>query len=265
MKFIRLFTVAALSTTILAGGSINVLAEETSELRGTNSDGQIEFVPDNGPLEVIPPEEGPDVELHPDVEGTTGPLSIVKVSQMDFGTQVISTSDENYNMVAEMQQLIGTEGEEGLVPYVSFAQVQDLRGNNEGWQLRLSLDEFTSDTRNGVLTAAELHLDDPRIQYSGRDENQAPSAHGTRLTLIPGGSGQPIMTANTGQGAGASSVVWGNQADLNAQFADLDNLENQVVENKNIILSVPGSTAKDAAIYTSTLTWELTAAPGADV
>ncbi|WP_019724700.1 WxL domain-containing protein [Enterococcus mundtii] len=33
------------------------------------------------------------------------------------------------------------------------------------------------------------------------------------------------------------------------------------VRNESIVLSVPGSTAKDVATYRSTLTWELSALP----
>ncbi|EPH87078.1 hypothetical protein D922_04402 [Enterococcus faecalis 06-MB-DW-09] len=262
MKLIRLATVAALTTTILAGGAASAFAAETLEVRDLTSSGQIEFTPaDDEELEVIPPEQGPDgpdVDIDVDVPGVTGPLSIVKVANMDFGSQVISNQDKVYNMVAEMQPLRET-GE--LVPYVSFAQVQDVRGNNAGWDLKVSMTDFTSNTQNGVLTGAEIEFVDSRIQYEGINQENAPGNHAAGLELVPNNAGVSVMTAETGQGAGASSVVWGNQADLNAQFADE---EIEVVENDMIRLSVPGSTAKDATTYTSTLNWELEAAPGAD-
>lgn len=264
MKLIRLATVATLSTVILAGGFKNVSAQE---VRDVTTDGQVEFRPageDDDPLEVINPEkdpESPDVDINPEMPGTTGPLSIVKAAWMDFGTQVISNQDQVYNMVAEMQQLTGTEGDENKVPYVSFAQVQDLRGTNEGWNLKVSLDDFTSNTQNNVLTGAEIALLSPRIQYEGVNTENAPIAHSDGLRLIPGVGSVSVMRAPEGHGAGASSVVWGNQADLNAQFID-DEVE--IVTNNAIKLSVPGSTAKDATTYTSTLTWELSATPGDD-
>lgn len=256
MKLIRLATVAALTTTILAGGAASAFADE---VRDVSSTGQIEFTPsDNEELEVIPPEEGPDVDIEVEVPGTTGPLSIVKVAHMDFGSQVISNQDQTYNMVAEMQPLRET-GE--LVPYVSFAQVQDVRGNNAGWDLQVSMSEFTSNTQNSVLTGAEIEFVDSRIQYEGINQDNAPGNHAAGLVLSPNNAGVSVMTAETGQGAGASSVVWGDQANLNAQFADE---EIEVVENDMIRLSVPGSTAKDATTYTSVLNWELTTTPGAN-
>ncbi|MFP8918574.1 WxL domain-containing protein [Enterococcus innesii] len=264
MKFIRLATIAALSSTILAGGAVSVFANETREV---TTEGQVQFTAptdEDGEPEVIPPidpEVGPDVEIDPEVPGTTGPLSIMKAATMNFGSQVISNQDQVYNMVAEMQQLRGTEGDENKVPYVSFAQVQDLRGTNAGWDLQVSLSDFTSNTQNNVLTGAEIEFVDSRIQYEGTNTENAPSAHTTGLTLLPNGAARSVMTAAQGQGAGASSVIWGDQADLNAQFADE---EIETVTNNAIQLSIPGSTAKDATTYTSTLSWELTSTPGDD-
>ncbi|MGM7317088.1 WxL domain-containing protein [Enterococcus casseliflavus] len=268
MKFIRLATLAALSTTILAGGATSAFAEEDvvkgQEVRTVRTDGEIKFsapTDEDGELEVIPPLPGPDVDIDPEVPGTTGPLSIVKAATMNFGSQVISNQDQTYNMVAEMQQLAGTQGDNNKVPYVSFAQVQDLRGTNVGWDLQVSLSDFTSTTQNSVLTGAEIEFVSPRIQYEGNTAANAPTAHASGLKLLPNGAARPVMTAGTGKGAGASSVIWGNQADLDAQFAN-DDID--VVENNAIRLSIPGSTTKDATTYKSTLNWTLTTIPDAD-
>lgn len=263
MKLLRFATIAALSSTILTGGAISAFAEEAREVK---TDGQIQFTAptdEDGELEVIPPidpdeDDAPDVELDPEIDGTTGPLSIMKAATMNFGSQVISNQDQVYDMVAEMQQLRGTEGDENKVPYVSFAQVQDLRGTNEGWNLQVRLSDFESGTQNNQLTGAEITFVDHMLRYDGSNQANAPEAHEEGMTLMPDGAARPVMTAAQGKGAGASSVVWGNQADLNAQFAD-ETIE--VVKNNAIQLFIPGSTAKDAATYESTLTWELTATP----
>lgn len=255
MKVLNL-AIVALLTTILAGGA-TAFAEEA---RKVTTEGQIIFTP-NADEEsvVIPPENEPDVNIDVEVPGTTGPLSIVKATTMNFGSQVISNQDQTYNMVAEMQKLTNptTDGPKE-VPYVSFAQVQDTRGNNAGWDLKVSLSDFTSTSQNNVLTGAKVSLLDPRIQYEGNTATNAPVGHASRLDLIPGAGAVPVMTAANQKGAGSSSVVWGNQEDLTKQFADKDV---DVVENKAIQLSIPGSTAKDATTYTSTLSWELTSTP----
>lgn len=266
MKFIRLATVAALSTTILAGGATAAFAQETRE---ATTEGQIQFTPageEDGELVVIPPvtpEEGaPEVDLDPIVPGTTGPLSIMYAPTMNFGSQVISNKDQTYNMVAEMARLTNPEdGGPTHVPYASFAQVQDVRGSNAGWDLQVSLSDFKSGTQNDTLTGAEIELVNSAIRYEGNNTENAPESHQAGLKLLPNGAARSVMTAAQGKGAGASSVVWGNQADLNAQFADE---ENDVVTNDAIQLSIPGATAKDATTYTSTLTWELTTTPGDD-
>ncbi|MDA9471612.1 WxL domain-containing protein [Enterococcus sp. 5H] len=268
MKLLNLATIGLLSTSILAGG-VTAFAEE---VRNVTTDGEISFtaVDEDGEgedTEVIPPEgeDGPDVEIPP-VEGpdggNKGPLTIAYAPTMNFGSQVISNQDRAYSMVAEMQQLAGTTGDENKVPYTSFAQVQDTRGTNGGWDLQVSLSNFTSGTQNGTLTGAEISLRDPRIQYEGSNAANAPAAHASRLNLRPGTGSVSVMTADPTKGAGVSSVVWGNQADLDEQFED-DDVD--VVKNDAIVLSIPGSTAKDAATYSSTLTWELTATPGDDV
>ncbi|MGG5337860.1 hypothetical protein IGJ48_000528 [Enterococcus pernyi] len=277
MKFVRLATIAALSSTIFAGG-LTAFADETPEtpeetskaVTKVETDGIIEFTPnEEEELVVVPPEGGPDVDIEPEVPGTTGPLSIMKAATMNFGSQVISNQDQTYNMIAEKQQKTGTTGEENKVPYVSFAQVQDVRGTNAGWDLQVRMTDFkaTSTTVNDTLIGAEISLLDPRIQYEGSTPGNAPAFNApftntdevNYLKLLPNASAVSVMKAEKDKGAGVSSVVWGNQADLDKQEAD-DTTE--VVTNNAIQLFVPGSTAKDATQYKSTLTWELSNTPG---
>lgn len=264
MKLVRLATIAALSSTVFAGG-MTVFAEDGStdtskEVRNVTTNGTIEFTPnEDEELVVVPPVKEPDVEIEPEVPGTTGPLSIMKAVTMDFGSQVISNQDRTYNMVAEKQQKKGTIGEENKVPYVSFAQVQDVRGTNAGWNLQVRMTDFkATNTTNDTLLGAEISLLDPRIQYEGSTPENAPAAHASELKLLPNASAVSVMKAEKDKGAGVSSVVWGNQADLDAQEA---NDEVDVVTNNAIQLFVPGSTAKDATQYKSTLTWELSNTP----
>ena len=65
------------------------------------------------------------------------------------------------------------------------------------------------------------------------------------------------MTAANHQGAGTSTAVWGDHDAIAKQVED----GAAVVENEAIQLFVPGTTAKDAVTYTSTLTWELGQTP----
>ncbi|MDB1689565.1 WxL domain-containing protein [Enterococcus casseliflavus] len=228
---------------------------ESTMGKTVNTKGQITFLPSSEELVIIPPETSPEVVIPPEVPGVTGPLSIVKAISMDFGRQVISTKDHTYEMIAELAEL--SDGS-GKIPYVSFVQVQDLRGTNEGWSLNLSLSDFTSKTRNNVLKGAEILLIDPRVHYEGSNEANAPISNKQEIDLKPNTGTVPLMTAPSGTGAGTSSFVLGNQRDLEDQM--LEQTDNGV-KNTNILLTVPGRTEADATIYRSTLTWELGLVP----
>ncbi|WP_208559715.1 WxL domain-containing protein [Marinilactibacillus kalidii] len=269
MNYIKLATITALSSTILLSG-LSASAQETREVE---TDGTIEFISDTDQeLIVTPPEPGepgepgqpgPDeIVINPEVPGTTGPLSIIKAVTMDFGSQVISNQDQTYNMIAEMVELAEARPDGTTeVPYVSFAQVSDTRGSNAGWDLQVSLSDFTSNTQNNVLNGAQVALNDARIQYAGNNQNNAPTTQSGSIELIPESGSVSIMKADSGKGAGVSSVVWGNQADLSSQFED-ESVD--TVENSAIQVSIPGATAKDATTYTSNLSWELVTLPGED-
>lgn len=258
MKFSKFLTVTTLSTIILSGGVV-ALADET---RSVSTEGTIQFVPNTDePVIVDPPEIDPDVEIEPELPGTTGPLSVVKAVTMDFGIQSISSENRTYNMIAEMQQKKGTTGDNNKIPYVSFAQVLDNRGNNAGWDLSLSLSEFESNTPNSILRGAMISLENPYIVYSGNNQELAPTFNNNRVELSYENGPVSIMAAEQGKGAGRSSIVWGNQPQLNEQFADANK---DIVENDNIKLFVPGDSAKDEGAYTATLTWNLTLLPDPD-
>lgn len=246
MRFLRFATSTVLAATLLIGGFQGTAAE----VRVAETDGQVSFVPnDRDPTEVIPPDpgpEGPDVVIPPiGPDGQTGPLTIAYAPTLDFGTQEISNRDAVYSMVAEKQQLADTQGEENKVPYVSFAQVQDTRGSNAGWRLTVALSAFESGTQHNELRGAQIIFASREVEYISFNQENAPSAHEAGLRLDANGAAQAVLTAYAGKGAGTSSVVWGDQEELNAQFQD----QAPVVRNEAIQLFVPGATAKDAALY----------------
>lgn len=260
MKMIRYATAAALATTILAG-SVPAFAEEA---RNVETEGQIVFTPnDEEETEVEPPEEWPPVVIPPvGPEGQTGPLTIAYAPTFDFGEQVISNQDQAYNLVAEMQELVDEDGNGTgeMTPYISFAQVQDTRGNNAGWDLEVSLSKFESGTLNNELRGASIEFVSPRLQYNGNDENNAPSIHAAGLRLDADGNAQSVLTAAQNKGAGTSSVLWGDQEALLAQVEAGE----EVIENDAVKLHVPGASAKDEATYEATLTWNLTSTADED-
>ncbi|WP_262818907.1 WxL domain-containing protein, partial [Enterobacter roggenkampii] len=114
------------------------------------------------------------------------------------------------------------------------------------------MSEFRSNSRNNVLTGAEITFKEPSIKYEGSNQENTPVAHSSNITLSPDTGSQLVMNAADGKGAGVSSVIWGDQEQLNA---DYENPQITTVLNPFIELSVPGSTVKDATTYQATLTW----------
>ena len=98
------------------------------------------------------------------------------------------------------------------------------------------------------------------MEYNGSNQENEPQIHADGLILDATNSERSVLTAAQTKGAGVSSVVWGDQEEINRQVA----AGAEVVENAGIELLVPGSTAKDAALYEATLTWTLAATAGPD-
>ncbi|MBV6372590.1 hypothetical protein IGJ74_000821 [Enterococcus sp. AZ009] len=252
MKSIRLVTAAVLTATILAGGVTNVFAAEN---RGAETDNTVTFTPNEEEVVINPPVIEPEIDpIDPVPPGQTGPLTLAYVSPtFDFGEQAITTQDRAYSMIAEEQTADGEP-----VPYVSFAQVVDTRGKHEGWTLSVDLTDFVSATSNDSLLGAQIEFVAPWVAYEGTDTDRTPSAatnNGESLFLNVGQDDVVVMSANDGQGAGRSSLVWGDQTDLNNQAES--NADDEDVLNHGIRLHVPGSANPDAARYAATMTWSL--------
>lgn len=282
MKWIRLTTVAVLTSTIFAGG-VQAVADE-----GENNE------PKTPLFEVETPNEVTFTEGDDDVDGVEnpipyppviidplpvkGPLTIVYVPEkFDFGQQAITSSAAEYSLIAEMQKVdeehpVAVDEElTGEVPYVSFAQVSDTRGNSAAdWTLSLSLTDFIGKETGDILYGAQLHFIDPQIKHNDGTgpTNEAPVApvtNGDRVILNADGdleSSIPVMTAGANQGQGRSSVFWGDQDKMMEQFNDDD--FNETILNDRIQLHLPSAATPQQDTYTATLTWLLSTTVGED-
>lgn len=262
-KLLTLTSVAAVSMSTLSVGGITTFANEhevdTERIieHEVGTESIISFIAneDGGTEVVLPPVDGdgndiPDVEIPVIDPDNKGALEIAYAPTLNFGVQAISVRDEYYPMIAEMHNLKGQSVE---VPVISFAQVQDTRGSGEGWTLSVTQSEFiATGTLDRILRGAQITFFDSGLHYEGDPANR-PSV--TEEIPLVAGQAFDIMTANDGKGAGVSSITWGNQADLDRQFADPDTDE---VLNPAIQLFVPGSSTPEATTYEATLTWELT-------
>ena len=279
MKWIRLATVAALTSTIFAGG-VQAVADDDqpkTPLFEVETPNEVTFTEGEEDVDDVEnPLEHPPVIIDP--LPVKGPLTIVYVPEkFDFGQQAITSSAAEYSLIAEMQNVdenhplaVGLPGE---VPYVSFAQVSDTRGNSAAdWTLSLSLTDFIGKETGDILYGAQLHFIDPQIKHNDGTgpTNEAPVApvtetDGDRVILNANtdlASSIPVMTAGANQGQGRSSVFWGDQDKMMEQFNDDDFTE--TILNDLIQLHLPSAATPQQDAYTATLTWTLSTTVGAD-
>lgn len=282
MKWIRLATVAVLTSTIFAGG-VQVVAdeEENNEPKAprfeVETPNEVNFIEGEEDVDDVEnPLEYPPVIIDP--LPVKGPLTIVYVPEMfDFGQQAITSSSAEYSVIAEMQKvdeehpLAIDNNLTGEVPYVSFAQVSDTRGNSAAdWTLSLALSEFTGKTTEDVLYGAQLHFIDPQIKHNDgtgpADEAPvAPVTNGDRVILNADtdlASSIPVMTAGANQGQGRSSVFWGDQDDLMKQY-ETEGTTGTIL-NDRIQLHLPSAATPQQDTYEATLTWLLSTTVGED-
>ena len=261
MKKIKLFSTLVLGTIAMTMISTTTLAAETQEYK---SHGVVEFRPNTDPTAPVDPEnpdpENPVEPVDPSnpggkpEPGTQGPLSIDFASTFDFGLNKISNKNETY--YARAQHFNNNHQD---TP--NYVQVTDNRGTNSGWKLSVKQEgqlTATTDTLNKTLTGAQITLNNPTVA-SNVEGVVAPTPAET-VSLNPDGSEVLVMTAADGSGAGTWADYWGKVATV--QEEDEQGIKQEVNVTKDVTLSVPGSTPKDAVKYQTTLTWVLTDVPG---
>lgn len=279
MKWIRLATVAALTSTIFAGGVQAVANDDQPKtpLFEVETPNEVTFTEGEEDIDDIEnPLEYPPVIIDP--LPVKGPLTIVYVPEkFDFGQQAITSSAAEYSLIAEMQTVdenhplaVGLPGE---VPYVSFAQVSDTRGNSAAdWKLSLALTDFVGKDTQDILYGAQLHFIDPQIKHNdgtgpAAEAPEAPvtETDGDRVILNANtdlASSIPVMTAGPNQGQGRSSVYWGDQKKMMDEFEDND--FTGTILNDYIQLHLPSAATPQKDTYEATLTWLLSTTVGVD-
>ncbi|MBE6170668.1 WxL domain-containing protein [Enterococcus casseliflavus] len=280
MKWIRLATVATLTSTIFAGGVQAVANDEPrTPLFEVETPNEVNFIEGEEDIDDVEnPLEYPPVIIDP--LPVKGPLTIVYVPEkFDFGQQAITSSAAEYSLIAEMQNvdeehpLAIDNNLTGEVPYVSLAQVSDTRGNSAAdWTLSLALTEFVGQDTGDILYGAQLHFIDPQIKHNDGTgpAEEAPVAPvtetgGDRVILNANtdlASSIPVMTAGPNQGQGRSSVFWGDQDKMMEQFNEDD--FNDTILNDRIQLHLPSAATPQQDTYTATLTWTLSTTVSAD-
>ncbi|MBO0473883.1 WxL domain cell surface protein [Enterococcus sp. DIV0840] len=259
MKKKQLITMLAIGTVVLPFGALKVEAEETKEYE---SNGAVEFIPNLDPTDPVDPEnpdpEKPVAPIDPtDPEGpnpgTQGPLSIDFASSLDFGKNRISNKDQTYFARAQKYQ-----GEQKDTP--NFVQISDNRGTNGGWTLTVKQEAqltATTQTLNDVLTGAQIKLSAPSVNSNAQNVEKPVAVD--EIALTPGVE-SVVTTAAIGAGSGTWATYWGAVEEVEER--DEEGTVQNVNVTKDVQLSVPGATPKDAVKYQTKLVWTLTDVPG---
>lgn len=254
-----------LSTMVLGAMAAAPLTTFAAEGAGGvyHSDGTVEFIPNTDPTDPVDPTD-PEKPVDPtDPEdpngpepGTNGPLSIDFASNLNFGKQKITSTDEVYLAAAQQFFNVDENGNHvGDAQYgPDYVQVTDNRGTESGWKLTVTQDAQFIDTNTHELTGATIKLKNANIQTVSASEK--PSVEGQDVVLVPG-TASNVMIAATGQGAGTYLNDWGTKDNL----VEVEEDGNTVQKTNSIELAVPGATTKYADKYTTQLTWTLSDVP----
>jgi len=196
-------------------------------------------------VDPLDPETEINPENKPQLPEDQGRLSIDFVSQLQFGTQGISVTDQTY--YAQPQRLLnedGTVNETEERP--NYVQISDRRPENDrnGWQLAVTQNNPFTSTNNRELNGARLRLTNQQLATA--QGGSVPEFQQTNpLALVPGNRRILLMAQGT-EGTGTWIYRFGDQE----------------TANKSVALDVPKGANPEAVRYETTLTWELSAVPG---
>lgn len=192
MKKTKLLSKTLLGSLLLGSVLVtDVYAEDTA-----TSDARIEFTaPTDSPVIYQPDAQTPadvqDPAEDDQITGSTGPLTIDYVSNLDFGTHEID--------VAEATYLLDT-------PETPYVQLSDRRGTQAGWNLSVQASTFTNDGVD-TLNGAFLSFNNGDVR-TNLDNVTPPTT--TDFQVTAGGDAATVTNAAQGEGIGTWLTVWNN-------------------------------------------------------
>ncbi|WP_439443132.1 WxL domain-containing protein [Listeria aquatica] len=247
MKTARLTAVGVLSAAALFSFVGTANAAGTPQTAATySSKGDVSFTLDNSsvpPLDPTNPDKDKPIQDNPKDPvdpGTTGPLTIDRVSNIHFGEQKVSSKDETY--WAKPTEIILNDGTSTSAP--NYVQLTDKRGTNVGWKLQVTQEDQFKTQDQKALEGAQVTFANGLTKKEATNQASAPTTQ-TPVVFDKFGQAKTIMTATKGSGMG----TWFEN------FGDSSNMD------KSISLFVPGVSAKDQTGYSATFTWTLLDSP----
>lgn len=231
-KFSKLALAAVIAVPALAAGLPALAA--TNDI---DSSAKVEFTMGDPIVKPVDPTDPKKDDPNPGPTPGPGPnpingMAINKIEDLDFGTNKISASNEEYDALNTKTRM----------PHV---QITDVRGLGQGWKLSLKASEF-SDGTNIVKGIRFLFKNGDAINNQGSTQD-APELTSATSTVEIATGGVSMLMASTKDpskdGVGTWVLRWQEVAGAS--------------KNENVKLYVPSGSVKKAGSYTSTLTWTL--------
>lgn len=174
--------------------------------------------------------------------GTTGLLTVDFASSFNFGSHTISSVNKTYNALPQSYSQ-KDESKATATSGPNFVQVTDLRsGSAKGWSLKVKQIGDFKTTDGTSLVGAQINIANGNV-LNGNGGADTISKHSANIAVSTADT--DVMGAKTGEGFG----TW------------LYRMGNNDTAGSSVTLTVPGSSAKEAAAYRTTLTWTLTDSP----
>ncbi len=255
--------------TLLLGISGAYTGTAAAESVSYDTNGIVNFMPSTDPADPVNPlDPDPDNPVKPidptdpdgPSEGTKGPLSIDYVSSFDFGVNKISNKTQTYYARAQTYTSENEEETTSTLVTPNYVQISDNRGTNGGWTLKVKQNGQlkNANTLNSTLTGAEIKLVSPVVKSNAQGVT-APTAT-TEIVLDPAGTESVVFAAKANAGAGTWVNAWGSKVETVTEKDENDKDVTATI-NKEVSLTIPGKTPKDAVKYATTLTWSLSDVP----
>ena len=240
---------------IFANTAIANADDKYSDALHAKTQSDLTFIKSDAPTPPTPPgpEPDPDKKPNPTPNPIGGELMLSYTPDLKFGTQL--KSDTTFFARADK----GSNGNE----FLPFISVEDNRGSErKGWTLTAKQDApFQSKDGKKELKGATITFSN--LFYDAR--TGAPKAASSEIVLST--QTQELATSDTTNGVGAWSLGLGSKLEegIVDYTADKDGkmtpVKGQVT--KGVKLSIPSTSVKESATYSTTITYELIADPTA--
>lgn len=168
-----------------------------------------------------------------------GNLNLVYVPSFDFGEQMITNKDNQYNA----NLLKSSDGKE----HPNFVQLHDTSQDQSGWKLSMSLGEFYDSQKENVLSNVELVLKNAQVNtFEGLNQSFEGNLS-QEVTVSAGGDSNLFAQSTSKEDNQNMTIAFGNTSEKTAE--------------SSVVLKVPGSTKKAKDKYTANLDWQLQNVP----